>query len=702
MTTPLDDGDIGSMIQDAVEQAIGQALPNLLDAMSDRLSALGGSGSGRGRVDPAQIQRAVYDAISAWQRNNPTAPTETSGEAQQTELINAVANAVSQQIGEQSKRIGGRIRNLENALNQRLEALQANPPGGGDWQETVSQESRDRRLEQMSRERQERTRTPRLERNAEIRNEANERNFDISMRALDIEEQRVQQGTQQADETHQILREILTVLQSGGAVVGGDTDEAGQVKPEEAYRVVQESSAMGRQPRYSENLISELDKEGMDDPTKRLSRRESVKAVDESTRFSSSRYSDASRSSQTYANMRDRYMFGDNSGIASPDTNANIVVDQALTPPPIEKEPDPRAANREQAYLASRWTNIAGSQAYGVGAYAAELGIPGLPRFAGQEASMIRAAGSLATGLTMLGVKASAVVPPLMAATLVIGTMSVAAISMYKETEAARRQANLIGADMSGLFGAYGNVAGTNLKMSDTGVSPFSTQYAYTQWEAMGEDDRMKFATENLGAVTKMGDMGVWQQYNPNIENIDQAMMVWHAIQSAKGTDAAGSAFAAEQQIAQIAAGPHAAVAGQLMGQFASRAPSADLISTLGQYNIDPQGTLASQFGGGFGTKDMVSYMQRLGLDSEKNVWMDSVALQKALEEEGAVPGGGGGFTNRLQLQGLDAWRTFSAPWNPNPNRPFFAQQGTDAEFKQMVSDIRQLVRNTTPERPPR
>ena len=123
MTTPLDDGDIGSMIQDAVEQAIGQALPNLLDAMSDRLSALGGSGSGRGRVDPAQIQRAVYDAISAWQRNNPTAPTETSGEAQQTELINAVANAVSQQIGEQSKRIGGRIRNLENALNQRLEAL---------------------------------------------------------------------------------------------------------------------------------------------------------------------------------------------------------------------------------------------------------------------------------------------------------------------------------------------------------------------------------------------------------------------------------------------------------------------------------------------------------------------------------------------------------------------------------------------------
>ena len=207
----------------------------------------------------------------------------------------------------------------------------------------------------MSRERQERTRTPRLERNAEIRNEANERNFDISMRALDIEEQRVQQGTQQADETHQILREILTVLQSGGEVVGGDTDDVGQVKPEEAYRVVQESSAMGRQPRYSENLISELDKEGMDDPTERLARRESIKAVDESTRFASSRYSDASRSSQTYANMRDRYMFGDNSDTAYPDTNANVVVDQALTPTPIEKEPDPRAANREQAYLASRW-----------------------------------------------------------------------------------------------------------------------------------------------------------------------------------------------------------------------------------------------------------------------------------------------------------------------------------------------------------
>ena len=46
------DGDLSSMIQDAVEQAIGQALPTLLDSLTDRMAAQSQSNvGGRVRID---------------------------------------------------------------------------------------------------------------------------------------------------------------------------------------------------------------------------------------------------------------------------------------------------------------------------------------------------------------------------------------------------------------------------------------------------------------------------------------------------------------------------------------------------------------------------------------------------------------------------------------------------------------------------
>ena len=106
MTTPIDDADLGSMIQDVVELAIGQALPSILDAMTDRLTQ-SGSGSGRARVDPAQIQRAVYDALAAWQRTNPNPSGGSMPDDDQTALVNAVATAVATNVNEQTGKVRG-------------------------------------------------------------------------------------------------------------------------------------------------------------------------------------------------------------------------------------------------------------------------------------------------------------------------------------------------------------------------------------------------------------------------------------------------------------------------------------------------------------------------------------------------------------------------------------------------------------------
>ena len=69
---------------------------------------------------------------------------------------------------------------------------------------------------------------------------------------------------------------------------------------------------------------------------------------------------------------------------------------------------------REQSYLASRMTNIVGSQFYEMGSYAAMMGIPGGGQFMGQEASIVRGAGALGTAGTMLGMNAMPLVPILM------------------------------------------------------------------------------------------------------------------------------------------------------------------------------------------------------------------------------------------------------------------------------------------------
>ena len=264
--------------------------------------------------------------------------------------------------------------------------------------------------------------------------------------------------------------------------------------------------------------------------------------------------------------------------------------------------------------------------------------------------------------------------------------------------ERARRQANIVGTDASGLFGAFRNVSGTNLREAQTADLPFQTYYARQQWERMSGEDRLQFSEQNLGMVTRLGEMGVWQQYDPSIQSLDQAMMVWHAIQQAKGTDAAGGAFEAEAQIAQLAAGPHAGIAGQLMGQFAARAPSANIISTMGQYNIDPQGALTTQFGGGFGVKDLTSYLQRQAMD--QGVYTNLWDIRDQLEAQGAVPGGDLGGLHNLQLAGAGVWRDVSAPWNPNVSRiPFAPVQGTTMENKEILDRLDQLVRNTAPVR---
>ena len=411
MTTPIDDADLGSMIQDAVELAIGQALPSILDAMTDRLTQ-SGSGSGRARVDPAQIQRAVYDALSAWQRTNPTPSGGSMPDDDQTALVNAVAIAVATNVNEQTGKVRARIRNLESTLNERLNAMQREQPGEGgtDWPSALSEQSRRSHLEQLSRERQERVRTPRLERNAELRGERDTQNYDLAMRSLDIESQRLQAEVQQGTATNETLREILGVLQSGAIVSGGKAM---------ANQVVREKL---QDAEVEDVLSGQVRREGG---------------------FASSRYNQR----ETFASMRNRNapVYQAMSDPEGPQTSPD-----SLFVPPEEEGPDPRANIREQSYLASRWTNIAGSTAYGVGAYSAELGIPGLPRFAGQEASMIRAAGSIGTGLTMMGMQASIVMPALLGVTAVLGGLSVAAITMYKDTEQAKASANLLGLEISG------------------------------------------------------------------------------------------------------------------------------------------------------------------------------------------------------------------------------------------------------------
>ena len=454
MTTPIEDGELGAMIQDAVEQAIGQALPNLLDALSDRLGGGGGGGASRVRIDPSQVRQIVDQAISQFQARSPTGE---SPDNDQTELTSAIVTQIGEALAELDQRTKGRVDRLTEALRQKFAELGHQTPEGEDWREFLSQESRDRRLEANARVRLEERRGPRLQ-------ESRESLHEERMSQIELEREKLQHEQQTGDEQTEVLREILEAVRSGGVAGGGGASGGGsggpppntphgpwqQVDPETGRNLLFDMMGQMQDMGYSEfgrNMPESLYTEEMEDRRQRVEGGESRRMADAATRQGVRDYAMfgelspeqqerrqfyeqriAERAKADNLDLNPQWMTQRAGELASRDELKGV--EKAIYE--AEVQANPESGRREQSYLASRWTNIAGSQAYGIGAYAAEAGIPGLPRFAGQEASMIRAAGSMGTAMTMMGASAAAVVPALIGGTAVIGGLTVAGVAMYQ------------------------------------------------------------------------------------------------------------------------------------------------------------------------------------------------------------------------------------------------------------------------------
>ena len=263
-----------------------------------------------------------------------------------------------------------------------------------------------------------------------------------------------------------------------------------------------------------------------------------------------------------------------------------------------ERQANPEAGRREQAYLASRTTNIVGSQFYEMGSYASMLGIPGGGQFMGQEASIVRGAGAAGTAMTMMGAQAMPLVPILMGGAAALGAVAVAGTAMYKELESARKQANLVGADLEGLFGAWDNLSGTNMRASQLGQTPFTMHQFIRNWEQLSPEQQVERRRQMEQTALAVRDTGAMESMFPDADlDLDKITQILIGMDMARQTGVtAPSALAAQQQLSMLMGGIDVTAGPTAMGQFATSGRLTNPRQLL-QESLDPDRLAAGNLG---------------------------------------------------------------------------------------------------------